>query len=73
MLSSVVAAWLVSFVVPYLLDRIGSNIGWVFGGISAASVIWTYFYVPELYVGRQGLEFNARASPTLLWFTEPVT
>lgn len=45
---NVIAAWLVSFTVPYLLARIGSNIGWVFGSIATISIVYTYFFVPEL-------------------------
>jgi len=41
------SAWLVSFVVPYLLGRISANIGWVFGSISFLGAVYTYFCVPE--------------------------
>ena len=46
--ASVIAAWLIVFIMPYLLDSIGPNIGWVFGSVAAISVVWTYFFVPEL-------------------------
>ncbi|CAL5867003.1 uncharacterized protein PFLUO_LOCUS1215 [Penicillium psychrofluorescens] len=45
---NVVAAWLVAFVVPYLLDAIGSNIGWIFGAFSIFAMVYAYFRVPEI-------------------------
>lgn len=45
---NVVAAFIVAFCVPYMLDGISSNIGWVFGGISIIATVYTYFFVPEI-------------------------
>ncbi|KAI0473559.1 general substrate transporter [Xylariaceae sp. FL0804] len=45
---NVVAAFLVAFCVPYMLDSIGSNIGWIFGGFSVVATIYAYFRVPEI-------------------------
>lgn len=45
---NVVAAWLIAFVVPYLLDDIGANIGWIFGAIAIFSAFYAYFRVPEI-------------------------
>lgn len=45
---NVVAAWLVAFTVPYLLDDIGANIGWIFGGFSIIATFYAYFRVPEI-------------------------
>ena len=44
----VAAAFLVTFVTPYLLPSMGSNIGWIFGSVAAFSVIWAIFFFPEL-------------------------
>ncbi|OAA65781.1 General substrate transporter [Niveomyces insectorum RCEF 264] len=44
---NVVTAFVVSFCVPYILNDIGANIGWVFGGIAFACGIIVYFAVPE--------------------------
>jgi hypothetical protein len=49
-LYSVVAAFIVAFCVPYLLDDIGANIGWLFGAISFVAAIYAYFFVPEIKV-----------------------
>ncbi|KAF2452369.1 general substrate transporter [Lineolata rhizophorae] len=45
---NVVAAWLVAFCVPYLIDAIGANIGWLFGGFSVLATLYAYFCVPEI-------------------------
>lgn len=47
----VVAAFLVTFVTPYLLPSMGSNIGWIFGSVAAFSVVWSVLFFPELKVG----------------------
>ncbi|RDL36187.1 Uncharacterized protein BP5553_06799 [Venustampulla echinocandica] len=44
---SILAAWIVAFCIPYILDDIGANIGWVFGCMAALATIFTYFFVPE--------------------------
>ncbi|KAJ9138582.1 General substrate transporter [Coniochaeta hoffmannii] len=44
----VLAAFLVTFVTPYLLPHMGSNIGWIFGSVAAFSVVWGFFFFPEL-------------------------
>ncbi|PSR78135.1 general substrate transporter [Coniella lustricola] len=44
----VAAAFLVTFVTPYLLPSMGINIGWIFGSVAAFSVVWSYFFYPEL-------------------------
>ena len=45
---NVVAAWLVAFCVPYLLEDIGASIGWLFGGFSIVATAYAYFCVPEI-------------------------
>lgn len=45
---NVVAAWLVAFTVPYLLDVIGANIGWVYGGFAVVATTYAYWFVPEI-------------------------
>jgi hypothetical protein len=49
-LYSVVAAFIIAFCVPYLLNDIGANIGWLFGAISFVAAIYAYFFVPEIKV-----------------------
>ena len=46
---NVVAAFIVAFCVPYLLDAISVNIGWLFGGIALFTGIYIFFFVPETY------------------------
>lgn len=52
--TSVVTAFVVSFSVPYILDDIGANIGWVFGGIAFMATILVFFVLPETKV-RQSI------------------
>lgn len=46
------AAWLVSFTSPYIMNEpyggIGGNIGYIFGGIAALGLLFAIFIVPEL-------------------------
>lgn len=44
---NVVTAFIVSFCVPYILNDIEANIGWVFGVIALGCGVATYFWVPE--------------------------
>jgi sugar porter (SP) family MFS transporter len=44
---SIAAAFVVAFSIPYILDAIGANIGWVFGGFATLAVIYVYFLLPE--------------------------
>lgn len=44
---NVVTAFIVSFCVPYILNDIGANIGWVFGGIAFCSSILVFLVLPE--------------------------
>ncbi|RMJ11839.1 hypothetical protein CDV36_008500 [Fusarium kuroshium] len=46
----VAAAFLVTFVTPYLLPSMGVNIGWIFGSVACFSVIWGFLFFPELKV-----------------------
>lgn len=46
----VLAAFLVTFVTPYLLPSMGISIGWIFGSVAAFSVVWGFFFFPELKV-----------------------
>lgn len=45
---NVVAAWLVAFTVPYLLDAIGARIGYIYGGFAIVATVYAYFFVPEI-------------------------
>ncbi|KAL1866974.1 hypothetical protein VTK73DRAFT_4443 [Phialemonium thermophilum] len=44
----VVAAFLVTFVTPYLLPGMGVKIGWIFGSVGLFSLFWGIFFFPEL-------------------------
>ncbi|ORX38012.1 general substrate transporter [Kockovaella imperatae] len=44
----VLAAFLVTFVTPYILPALGVNIGWIFGGVAILCVPWGYLFFPEL-------------------------
>jgi MFS transporter, SP family, sugar:H+ symporter len=44
---NVVTAFIVSFCVPYILNDIEANIGWVFGAIALGCGVATYLWVPE--------------------------
>ncbi|KIW53744.1 hypothetical protein PV05_06158 [Exophiala xenobiotica] len=43
----VVGAFIVAFCVPYLINAISANIGWLFGGIALFTATWVFFFVPE--------------------------
>lgn len=49
-----IAAWLVSFTSPYIMNEpyggIGGNIGYIFGGIAALGLVFAILVVPELKV-----------------------
>lgn len=49
---SVIATFLVNFTVPYLLNapyaNLGAKVGYIFGSLSMAAMVWTYFFLPEL-------------------------
>lgn len=49
----VLAAFLVTFVTPYILPSMGSNIGWIFGSVAAFSMAWAILFFPELKVSDQ--------------------
>lgn len=48
----VLAAFAVTYSVPYLLGtpgaHLGAKVGWIFAAISTASFIFAVFFVPEL-------------------------
>ncbi|CAL5869147.1 uncharacterized protein PFLUO_LOCUS3375 [Penicillium psychrofluorescens] len=44
---NVVSAFIVSFCVPYILDDISANIGWVFGAIAFLCSVLVFFVLPE--------------------------
>lgn len=44
---SVIAAFIVAFSIPYILDEISAHIGWVFGAMASLAAIYTFFCVPE--------------------------
>lgn len=46
--------FLITFTLPYMLDKISGRVGFVFGSFTAVSVVWMYFWVPDLK--RRSLE-----------------
>lgn len=58
---NVVGAFVVAFVVPYLLNAIAANIGWLFGGIALVATVYAYFFVPE--TKDRSLEVSPPARP----------
>ena len=48
---NVVAAFTVSFTLPYLLNApyaaLGAGVGWIYGSFAVVASIYTYFFVPE--------------------------
>ena len=59
----VVAAFGVTYSVPYMLDTLGVKVGYVFGAISLAYTVLAVFFIPELAVG----------SPLILCLTQLTT
>lgn len=45
-------AFIVSFCVPYILDDIEANIGWVFGSIAFLCGVLVFFVLPETKVSH---------------------
>ena len=47
-----VSNFLVSFTLPYLLNagyaNLGSKVGFIYGSIGLAGVVWGFFFLPEL-------------------------
>ena len=48
---NVVAAFLVSFTLPYLLNApyaaLGAGVGWIYGGFAVVATLYSFFFVPE--------------------------
>ena len=47
---NVIFAFVVNFVIPYLLDAIGVKTGWIFAAISFSGLIYTFLFLPETKV-----------------------
>ena len=43
----VVSNFIVGFTLPYMMETIGLQLGFLFGGICFVTLIWTYLCVPE--------------------------
>lgn len=47
-----IITWLVGFVTPYMVDptaaNLGVNVAFIWFGIGLVSILWAFFYVPEL-------------------------
>ncbi|CAK7204035.1 hypothetical protein SEUCBS139899_006786 [Sporothrix eucalyptigena] len=44
---NVVWAFVTNFIIPYMINSIHFKVGWVFGGISALALVFTFFFLPE--------------------------
>lgn len=47
---NVVWAFVTNYVIPYMISSIHFKVGWVFGGISALALVFTFFFLPETKV-----------------------
>lgn len=45
---NVVAAWLVAFTVPYLLDAIGARTCYIYSFFAIGATVYAYYFVPEI-------------------------
>ena len=60
-----VAAFIVAFVLPYLLNAIGAKIGWLFGGIAIFAAIYSFLFVPETKVLSSRIRLSDVANATV--------
>lgn len=47
---NVVWAFVTNYVIPYMIDSIHFNVGWVFGSLSVLALVFTFFFLPETKV-----------------------
>ena len=47
---NVVWAFVTNFVIPYMINDMHFNVGWVFGSIAALALVYTFFFLPETKV-----------------------
>ncbi|KAJ5111378.1 hypothetical protein N7532_001913 [Penicillium argentinense] len=44
---NVIWAFVTNFIIPYMIDAIHFQVGWIFGGISLLALVYTFFTLPE--------------------------
>ncbi|KAJ5692590.1 hypothetical protein N7462_002013 [Penicillium macrosclerotiorum] len=44
---NVIWAFVTNFAIPYMMDEIHFQVGWVFGSISVLALLFTFFFLPE--------------------------
>ncbi|KAI0016321.1 putative sugar transporter [Xylariomycetidae sp. FL0641] len=44
---NVVWAFVTNYAIPYMINTIHFQVGWVFGGISTLALVYTFFFLPE--------------------------
>jgi hypothetical protein len=47
---NVIWAFVTNFIIPYMIDAIHFQVGWIFGGISLLALVYTFFALPEMKV-----------------------
>lgn len=47
---NVVWAFVTNFIIPYMINNIHFQVGWVFGSISILALVFTFFFLPETKV-----------------------
>ncbi|KAJ5983457.1 hypothetical protein N7481_005556 [Penicillium waksmanii] len=44
---NVIWAFVMNFIIPYMMEHIHFGIGWVFGSVSLVALLYTFFFLPE--------------------------
>ncbi|BCS28345.1 sugar porter family MFS transporter [Aspergillus puulaauensis] len=44
---NVIWAFVTNFIIPYMLEHIHFDVGWVFGSVSLVALVYTFFFLPE--------------------------
>jgi hypothetical protein len=44
---NVIWAFVTNYVIPYMINDIHFKVGWVFGSVSLAAFLFTFFFLPE--------------------------
>ncbi|KAF9879040.1 hypothetical protein CkaCkLH20_03273 [Colletotrichum karsti] len=55
---NVIWAFVTNFIIPYMIDSIHFQVGWVFGSISLAAFIFTFLVLPETKVSAASSDNN---------------
>ncbi|CAI7582343.1 unnamed protein product [Penicillium crustosum] len=56
--NNVIWAFVLNFIIPYMMEHIHFGIGWVFGSVSLVALLYTFFFLPETK-GRTLKELDA--------------